>query len=197
MKKYFFIAFVTLLVVHVKAMALPFVTLNMVNENITGVSEQYNHFGQTFTVGYEQPLNSSTVSLTGEVGVLAGSDYAGGNLGIYTQKTQFQLADMPIGLLGLKVRFGLVNVFIKGGFSEENVAYLGDNTGNNTYSQTVGMVNGGLELQFKPNVAFDVSYFQTFAGSEQDYSYDDLQNVVTINNVPSVSGIMAGLTLWL
>ena len=167
------------------ASALPFISLNLQATNINSVPTQYDQVGQSLSLGWEQPF-TNMFSMTGEIGVLSGGDYVGGDLGVYSQKAQFHLSTMPMALIGAKVHLGnVINLFFKAGVAQENVAYSGDNTGDNTFAKTAGIINAGIEVQYNPHVLFALSYFQTLAGKGQTYTYDDLANAVTVTNAPS------------
>lgn len=176
--------------------ANPYVGLQLGVPSINGAKSTVDTGIKRIALGYEIQ-RTTRFSLIAEIGAMDGVTYDAGQLGNYADDhVQVHVGSSLDGMIGVGWRLGRLQLAILGGMQSTKLA-----TSAMASQDTLSKIQplGSIRMQYyiNPNVKLGVYVNHTFGKSGDVYTFNTIDNSITLNHIPSITTFMVGVQLAL
>lgn len=176
--------------------ASPYIGIKIGFGSVSGAKSTIDTGIKQVALGYT--FDTAPLYVIGEVGVTDGMSYDAGHLGEYVDNhVQVHIGSSINGLVGVGWKATPhIHVAVLGGMQSTKIATTVMSS-QDTLSKVQPLVSVRLSYAMTKYVSFGVAIDHNFGKSGAVYTFNPMNDVATLNHVPSVTTVMVGATFSL
>lgn len=188
---------ISLTAISFSGFAKPYFGLQIGSPSISSAKSHYDNAAMRVSFGYEVPVTPDFSFLV-EAGYNSSQEFDAGKLESSndTSHVSMHIGSRLDGLAGVKYRLSRVSFSLLGGATNAVMSNYGNAAEEETpISKSQTEVALRLGYQYNPNVVFNISVNKVMGSSSPLFIAHSTDNKLTLNAIPSVTTVFAGINL--